>query len=275
MNTETDKYLEYFAGSKTYNNIFRIVMIILCLFYFGLLTTLSLKNDDSGSDDGEKKYFFLKIQDKIEDLAGKIKVGEEEQVNTIKVWMIYIIMALVIFLTITNISNKMSDPKASARAFSISNIYESFTVAFIFSLTVLITSSIRGKPNYFNSLLAFVLIFCKSQIIRDMNRFSFSNLNNYLIMALFAIPTIGSIVEKVYYQKSFGEVFDTFKEDFVKNSFIAVINTVLANIVLNVMTAKKKKNNLPTMNKILTLFFQFNLYGYMFNLTTSETGNIF
>jgi hypothetical protein len=268
MNSKTDNSLENFSGSKTYNNIFKIVMIILCVIYFGLLSTLSLQKDDSNESDS--KYLLMRIQKKIESLAGTVTIEGIKQSNTIKVWMIYIIIGLIIFLTITNLSKSMADPINSAKSFSVGNLYESFTVAFTFSLTVLLTSSIKGTPNYFNSLIAFMLVFCKSQIVRNLNKIKYSNLNNYLVIALFALPTIGSVVEKIYYKKSLSSMFESFGEDMIKNSFVAIINTVLSSMVLNNITRKKK-----SMSTMVKLFFQFNLYSYMFNLTTSENANIF
>jgi hypothetical protein len=268
MNIENDNYLEFFTGSKS-NNMFKILMIMLCVIYSGLLTSLSLKIDDTNNIDS--KYFFVRIQNRIESLAGTVTINGNKQLNSIKIWMINIIIGLMIFLTISNISKNMADPKKSTKSFDISNLYESFTVAFTFSLTVLLTSSVRGKPNYFNSLIAFFLVFCKSQIVRDLDNMKFSNLNNYLVIALFTIPTIGSIIEKIYYKKSFGNIFNSFSKDFIKNSFVAIINTVLSSMVLQNITKKNKKS----MSKMVKLFFQFNLYGYMFNLTTSENSNIF
>ena len=272
--------MENFTDSKIYSNILRIIMIILCIFYFGLLTKLSFGLDNSeNSDNSDPKvsqYLLFRIPTNIEDIAGKINIDDVEQTNMIKVFMIYIIIGLILFLIISNFVKKISNPKLIAKSFSIRSLYESFIVAFVFSLTVLITTSIKNQPNYFYSLVAFILVFCKSQIIRDVKILQKPNLNYILTMILFAIPIIGLIVEKIYYRNSSGSIIESFSSDLIKNSFIAMTNTILIHLILNI-TNRKNENKTQTniMESILMIFFQVNLYNYAFNLSTSENGSFF
>jgi hypothetical protein len=282
--------MENFTDSKIYSNILKIIMIILCIFYFGLLTKLSFgssssdksdnsdNSDNSGNSDPKvSQYLLFRIPTNIEDIAGKINIDDVEQTNMIKVFMIYIIIGLILFLIISNIAKNISNPKLIAKSFSIRSLYESFIVAFVFSLTVLITTSIKNQPNYFYSLVAFILVFCKSQIIRDVKILQKPNLNYILTIILFAIPIIGLIVEKIYYRNSSGSIIESFGSDLIKNSFIAMANTILIHLILNITNRKNKENKTQTniMESILMIFFQVNLYNYAFNLSTSENGNFF
>lgn len=248
--------------------IYNVVMLILFILFIILLTTYSFTTSDYYNEIS----FGELIKDNIEKLAGNVTLKDEDtKVNIIKVWTIYIVIGLVIYLTILNIYRKINHPGGIIKSYIDNHVYESFIVAFVFSTSVLLTTAIKNKPNYFAALIAFLLIFCKSQIIMDSSKVPFNFLNNSVIFALSGVTLIGFIVEFICYYKSTGSFMGSFLEDIPKNTFIAVINTIQTNIVLSILL--KKYDNSPT--TIYKMFIKFNLYGYIFNLMTSEHGSIF
>jgi hypothetical protein len=116
------------------------------------------------------------------------------------------------------------------------------------------------------------MVYFKSQLIKDIDNYKISNINYYLTMGLFATPIIGTLVDKIYHSKT-NSFFGSFGEDIVKNSFIALINASLTNIIMRTIYKKQRKNK--SFSYEVRIFFQFCLYNYIFNLTTSDNGFIF
>jgi len=244
--------------------IYNIVMIILYSVFIIFLTKYSFTSDN-------KSLSVLGIfKENIEKLAGNITTNNKTEVNIIKVWTIYVILALILYLTILNTYRKISHPGGIVKSYKENSVYESFTVAFVFSSSVLLTTAILKKPNYFGALIAFLLIFCKSQLLMDSGKVKFNVFDNIIIYALSIVPLIGYIAKKIYYWKSDSPLFGSFGDNIMQNTFIAVINTIQTNIVLSILL--KKYDSSPM--TIYAMFIKFNLYGYIFSLMTSETGSI-
>lgn len=244
--------------------IYNIVMIILYSVFIIFLTKYSFTSDN-------KSLSVLDIfKENIEKLAGNITTNSKTEVNIIRVWTIYVILGLILYLTILNIYRKISHPGGIVKSYKENSVYESFTVAFVFSSSVLLTTAIQKKPNYFGALIAFILIFCNSQLLMDSGKVKFNVFNNIIIYALSIVPFIGYIANKIYYQKSDSPLFGSFGNNIMQNTFIAIINTIQTNIVLSIIL--KKYDSSPM--TIYTMFIKFNLYGYIFSLMTSENGSV-
>jgi len=246
--------------------IYNIVMIILYLLFLIILINYSFKfNEDQTS-------IVEVIKDNIAKLAGIITFkNAEDEVNIIKMLTIYIVIGMVIYLIILNLYRKINHPDGIIKSYTDGNVYESFTVAFVFSSSILLTTAIKNKPNYFAALIAFLFIFCKSQIIMDSGKVPFNIFNNIMIFIFSIVPLIGFFIQKIYYFKSTNSFLGSFRNDISKNIFLAIINTIQTNIVLSILLKKYDKSPMS----IYKMFIKFNLYNYLFNLMISENGSIF
>ena len=248
------------------NKMRKIIFIILSLVYLFIL--LAMNNTglsfDIFKNITDKLNVFTNITDKLNVLKNNItdsisNTSTELNINQNK-WFVLIVItiALGVILIMRNIYKIYKSKRKTNFNRLLNRLNDSFFVAFIFSLSVLISSSIRDKPNYKMTMITFIIIFLKSFVVKGFDKFESNNIFHYLVFALLIIPLLSMFMNENNMSFEFNKT----------NLIISIINACISSLAMKTLINNKQIS-------VISILIQLSYYTYLFNITTSSDSNMY
>jgi hypothetical protein len=240
--------------------IYKMAFIIISFIFYGLLRRTNKTNTPTKTD-----LSLSGIDNLIKLSAGNIHVSEEckgDNINKVKYWMIYIVIIFMIILLVKNIKTTFQNNNIKKRLFDVDRLNESMRIAFMLSIAVLLTSSLKGEVNYTMATITFMFIYLKMYLTKGMTTFDKKNIFHYLVIFVLIAPLISNILYSINYTSS--------KDNVPNYLFLLMTNVAIGLISISSLEVK----NIDIFGPI-NMLFKISIFTHIYNIVHNSDSSIF
>lgn len=241
------------------NKIYKIAFIIISSVFYELLKRMHISDTPTKTD-----FSLSGIDHLIKLCAGNIQISEEcteHSVNKIKYWMIYILIVCMIILLIKNIKT-IFQGNVKKKLFDVNRMDESLRIAFMLSIAVLLTSSLKGEANYTMASISFMFIYLKMYLTKGMTTFDNKNLFHYLVVFIL----IGPLISNLLYSFNYVSPKDT-----IPNYLFLFMTNISIGLI---SIASLEVKNVDIFGPI-NMLFKISIFTHIYNIVHNSDSSIF
>jgi hypothetical protein len=234
-------------------NFKKLIPIILVLIFLKILSSNISNQLDLSDDQNQEKIKASMLSNYI------YSVNQISNNNYLEVFLnhlfIFILLSIVLIKSYYAYKNKQ---------FKNSHIYNSFIVGSLITLSSLVSSTSRSNTDYNIVYITFIIWFLLTMISQILkNNDTNNNIYKIVIFAILIIRIIFNIFDLLFRSNKI-----RFSDNYQHNSFIIIMNLIIAIIIINILSKNKKLDYIMLLTNIL-------IVSSLINISFSNNGNMF